>query len=90
MRRKLANAVALNSTSFHAARMIGPAVAGLLIASIGTGWVFLVNALTFAAVLWSLSLLRLHELHPRLESGKKGRAGIMEGFEVGILARRCE
>ncbi|GAB3254966.1 MFS transporter [Chitinimonas naiadis] len=76
----LPNAVALNSTSFHAARMIGPATAGLLIASIGTGWVFLVNALTFAAVLWSLSLLRLHELHPRHESGKKGSAGIVEGF----------
>ncbi|HKT97659.1 MAG TPA: MFS transporter, partial [Paraburkholderia sp.] len=40
----LANAVALNSTSFNAARMIGPAVAGLLIAGVGTGWVFLINA----------------------------------------------
>src|SRR5690606_38816178 len=38
--RDLANAVALNSTSFNAARMIGPAVAGILIASISTGWAF--------------------------------------------------
>jgi hypothetical protein len=39
----LSNAVALNSTSFNAARMIGPAIAGLLIASVGTGWAFLIN-----------------------------------------------
>ena len=40
----LSNAVALNSTSFNAARMIGPAVAGVLIAAVGSGWVFLINA----------------------------------------------
>ena len=55
----LSNAVALNSTSFNAARMIGPAVAGLLIASVGTGWVFLINALSFIAVLGALRMLRL-------------------------------
>jgi MFS family permease len=61
----LSNAVALNSTSFNAARMIGPAVAGLLIASVGSGWVFLINAASFAAVLGSLTLLRVSELHVR-------------------------
>jgi MFS family permease len=60
----LANAVALNSTSFNAARMIGPALAGLLIAAIGTGWVFLLNAASFAAVLVALALLRRDELRP--------------------------
>ena len=53
-----------NSTSFNAARMIGPAVAGLLIAAVGTGWVFLVNAASFVAVLISLTLLRVAELRP--------------------------
>ena len=48
---ELSNAVALNSTSFNAARMIGPAIAGMLIASVGSGWVFLINAASFAAVL---------------------------------------
>ena len=48
----------LNSTSFNAARMIGPAIAGGLIAGVGSGWVFLINALSFLAVLGSLSLLR--------------------------------
>jgi len=57
--RDLPNAVALNSTSFNAARMIGPAIAGGLIAGVGSGWVFLINALTFLAVLCSLSLLRI-------------------------------
>ena len=54
----LSNAVALNSASFNAARLIGPAVAGLLVAVIGPGWVFLLNAVTFGAVLASLGLLR--------------------------------
>ncbi len=61
----LSNAVALNSTSFNAARMIGPALAGLLIAAVGTGFVFLINAASFAAVIGSLLLLRAGELHAR-------------------------
>lgn len=76
---QLANAVALNSTSFNAARMIGPAVAGLLIAAVGTGWVFLINAASFAGVLASLNLLRVHELHTNERVGRKA-GGIAEGF----------
>jgi MFS family permease len=59
----LANAVALNSASFNAARMVGPAVAGVLIAAVGEGWLFLINAGSYAAVLVSLWWLRVHELH---------------------------
>jgi MFS family permease len=75
----LSNAVALNSTSFNAARMIGPAAAGLCIAAVGTGWAFLVNGISFGAVLCSLSALRVHELHI---SGRAVRApgGLIEGF----------
>jgi MFS family permease len=58
----LSNAVALNSTSFNAARMVGPAVAGLVIASVGVGWAFLLNGLSFVAVLISLTRLRVSEL----------------------------
>src|SRR5260370_15457798 len=50
----LSNAVALNSTSFNVARMIGPAMAGILIATAGSGWVFLISAASFAAVLCAL------------------------------------
>jgi len=75
----LSNAVALNSTSFNAARMIGPAVAGVLIAGIGTGWVFVINALSFVAVLAALSFLRVDELHRRRRAAR-GPDGILEGF----------
>jgi MFS family permease len=59
----LHNAVALNSTSFNAARMIGPAISGVIIAAVGTGWAFLINGASFVAVLVSLLLLRGSELH---------------------------
>ena len=75
----LSNAVALNSTSFNAARMIGPAVAGLLIAAIGTGWVFLLNAVSFVAVIGSLLRLRTAELHPSLRAAR-GKGSLAEGF----------
>jgi MFS family permease len=75
----LSNAVALNSTSFNAARMIGPAVAGLLIASVGTGWVFLINGLSFVAVLFSLRTLRLSELNLKPRATRT-RGSFVEGF----------
>lgn len=75
----LSNAVALNSTSFNAARLIGPAVAGVLIAAVGSGWVFLINAASFAAVLCSLVSLRTQELHPR-DRVLPTRGSLIEGF----------
>ena len=55
--------MALNSTSFNAGRLIGPAVAGVLLGMVGFGWVFLINAASFGGVLASLWTLRLGELH---------------------------
>jgi MFS family permease len=75
----LPNAVALNSTSFNAARMIGPALAGLLIAGVGTGFAFLANALSFGAVLCSLMFLRVGELHPNRRAGR-APGGFVAGF----------
>ena len=75
----LSNAVGLNSASFNAARMIGPAIAGLLITAAGTGWVFLINALSFGAVLASLSALRPGEMQ-RKSRAPKTRAKLSEGF----------
>ena len=75
----LPNAVALNSSSFNAAQMIGPAVAGLLIANVGLGWAFLLNGLSFAAVLISMSFFRISELH---KSAKAQRAS--SGFQEGL------
>lgn len=56
-RENLANAIALNSLLFNAARLIGPPIAGLIIALTGEGVCFLVNAVSFLAVIWSLLLM---------------------------------
>ena len=70
--------MALNSTSFNAARMVGPAIAGALIAIAGSGWIFIINAASFVAVLSSLSLFRSAELHPRRRAARRG-SGLLEG-----------
>ena len=63
-RRELPNAVALNSGLFNASRVVGPAVAGVVIAAGGTGICFAVNAVSFLAVLAALALMRENELVP--------------------------
>jgi len=75
----LSNAVALNSTSFNAARMIGPAVAGVLITTVGSGWVFLVNAaslLLCSARSVSFGSAKLHLKSRALPT----RGSLAEGF----------
>ncbi|MGY6249801.1 MFS transporter [Bosea thiooxidans] len=59
----LPNAVTINTMSFNFANLIGPAVSGALIAGVGTGWAFVLNGLSFVAVLTSMFLLRKDELH---------------------------
>jgi MFS family permease len=85
--RLLSNAVALNSTSFNAARMVGPAVAGLLIASVGSGWIFLMNAVTFVAMLAALTSLRVEDLHHK-DRAVRRTSGMLEGF--GYVRQRPE
>jgi MFS family permease len=75
----MSNAVALNSTSFNAARLIGPALAGVLIAAVGTGWVFLINAASYVAVLCSLCLLRIGDLHAT-HRAERTRGSLAQGF----------
>jgi MFS family permease len=77
-RQSLSNAVGLNSASFNAARLIGPGVAGLVIATVGTGPAFFVNTLSFVAVLFALWRMRTGELTPgpRL----RGKGQIREGI----------
>ncbi len=57
-RDELPNAVALNSSLFNAGRVVGPAVGGVLIAAVGAGWCFAVNAASFLAVLAGLLMMR--------------------------------
>lgn len=75
----LPNAVALNSTSFNAGRMVGPAAAGMAIATIGTGWAFLANGLSFIAVLTSLFFLRKSELRPNARA-RRSQGGFAEAI----------
>lgn len=79
-RKFLPNAVALNSASFHGARLIGPAVAGVSIAIVGPGWVFALNALTFAAMIIALLAMRTDELEPS-PRGAKGFGDIVQGLK---------
>ncbi|HTV13479.1 MAG TPA: MFS transporter [Acidobacteriaceae bacterium] len=75
----LPNAVALNSSSFNLGQLIGPAVAGLLIARVGIGWAFVLNGLSFGAVLVSMSLFRLSDLRP-IARAHRSASGFMEGL----------
>ncbi|WDU63836.1 MFS transporter [Pseudomonas poae] len=77
--KDLSNAIALNSTSFNMARMLGPAVAGLTIASVGTGWAFLLNGSSFFAVLASLFLLRVSGQHAKVRA-LRTKGSLTEGL----------
>jgi MFS family permease len=83
---ELPNAVGLNSATFNAARIFGPAVAGLLIEGVGTAWVFLGNAASFVAVIVGLCMMRPSELFssPRLV---RQRGNLREGLSY-VRGRR--
>jgi len=78
-KEQITNAVGLNSAVFTLARVIGPAVAGVVIALVGTGWCFLYNGLSYFPVVFALLLMRPSELHrglPALRARGQIRAGI--------------
>ncbi|MFG2956121.1 MFS transporter [Streptomyces sp. NPDC048291] len=76
---QLQNAVSLNSANFQSARLVGPAVAGLMITGVGTGWAFLFNGLSFVAPLVGLLLMRGRDLHV-VQRTPKGRGQLREGL----------
>ncbi len=78
-RDQLANAVTLNSVMVNAARAVGPAVAGVLIASIGSGWCFLLNGVSFGFVLIALLMMDTTQLSPAPRSSTM-RGQLVEGF----------
>lgn len=75
----LPNAVSLNSATFNSARIVGPAIAGVLITTVGTGWVFLGNAVSFVAVVTGLLLMRRSELRPAARL-VKAKGQVREGL----------
>ncbi|MEU3781506.1 MFS transporter [Streptomyces sp900129855] len=76
---QLQNAVSLNSANFQSARLVGPAVAGLMITGVGTGWAFLANGLSFVAPIAGLLLMRARELHV-VERAPRAKGQLREGL----------
>lgn len=76
---QLSNAIGLNSTVFTSARVIGPAIAGVLIAGVGLAWCFLINAVSFAAVIVSLTKMNAAELHGG-EPVERSKGQLREGL----------
>ncbi len=78
-REDLINAIALNSSMINGARMVGPAVAGVLVANVGEGWCFLANAISYLAVIAGLLLMTV-DLQARVPLPGSALASIIEGF----------
>ena len=86
-RDRLPNAVALTSAVANSARITGPAAAGLLIATVGTSWVFFVNAVSFFAVVAALGAMRPSELHRphRLTERPRVREGLAYAWSISEI-----
>jgi len=76
----LMNAIALNSSMFNGARIVGPAIAGVLVASIGEGWCFFANGVSYIAVIIGLLMMRV-EAPRKLAHGGSHLRHIIEGFQ---------
>jgi len=82
---ELPNAVALNSSLFNTARIFGPALAGVVIAAVGAGWCFALNAVSFLAVIVALLAMRVSELYPLAD---RGRPTLLRGTREGFAYAR--
>ncbi len=79
-REDLGNAIALNSSLVNGARLIGPAIAGLLIASVGEGICFILNAISYLAVIVALAAMRIPPASPRQHPRRHVLHELREGF----------
>jgi MFS family permease len=82
----LMNAIALNSSMFNASRVVGPAVAGILVAAIGEGWCFFANGISYIAVIVGLLLMRV-ERHERVADRGSPLGNVIAGFRFVIRNR---
>jgi MFS family permease len=87
-RAELPNAIALNTSVFNASRVIGPGIAGVLIASVGVGACFALNAVSFTAVLAALLLMNTRELHPVERPDE--RPTFVKGIKEGLAYARSD
>ena len=89
-RDELPNAVALNSSLFNTARIFGPALAGVVIAAVGSGWCFVINTASFLAVLGALLAMRVGELYPlEADGGRRSGAARAKGSRTRAATGRC-
>ncbi|MFZ0499252.1 MAG: MFS transporter, partial [Steroidobacteraceae bacterium] len=79
-RGDLANAIAINSSMVNSARLIGPAIGGLIIAAFGEGWCFFIDGVSYLAVIVSLLVMRLPALNDRRRSGSSLLQELREGW----------
>jgi MFS family permease len=89
-REDLLNAIALNSSMFNGARVVGPAVAGILVASIGEGWCFFANAVSYVAVIAGLVAMRRPRPRAPVGAGAGGPSTfrrIAEGFRFSARTK---
>ncbi|HXM45563.1 MAG TPA: MFS transporter [Bryobacteraceae bacterium] len=82
-REDLINAIALNSSMFNASRVIGPAVAGILVAAVGEGWCFFANGVSYIAVIAGLLLMTVDDRKP-VKRQASPLADVIEGFRFVI------
>jgi predicted MFS family arabinose efflux permease len=82
----LPNAIALNSSIFNGARVVGPAIAGFAIAWIGEGWCFFLNGVSFLAVIIALLMMRLDKFEPRASKGSPLQ-NFVQGFRFAMSDR---
>ena len=80
-RADLGNAIALNSSNFNAARLVGPAIAGAVVAAVGEGYCFLIDGLSYIAVIWGLLSMRLTP-DERPPANRRLRHELAEGLAV--------
>jgi MFS family permease len=85
-REDLINAIALNSSMMNGARVIGPAVAGILVSIVGEGWCFLLNGVSYLAVIIGLLFIRAGNTPPREHHGSRMDA-ILEGFRFALQTK---
>jgi len=79
-RADLPNAIALNSSMFNGARLIGPAIAGILIAAVGVAWCFAINGFSYLAVIVALLAMQVNLFEPEQSTGPSAVRELHEGF----------
>jgi MFS family permease len=86
-REDLPNAIALNSSMVNGARLVGPAVAGLVVAAVGEGWCFLINGLSYAGVISALLLMRIPSGRDLTRATVSAWDSVVEGFSFSWQTR---